>query len=137
MTVIKRDTDYALRALVYLGLRPARLVSATDIASGEDIPLDYLQKIMQKFVKSGLVMSRRGAHGGFYLAKDPDQITLLDAVEAIQGKIAMNRCLLGKEGCTRAHQCRLKDKLLQIEKHIGGSLAGITLRDLLNEVAGE
>jgi len=131
--IIRRQTDYALRALVYLATRPGLVVNAGEIAANEDIPLDFLLKILQKFVKTGLVASHRGAQGGFSLAKDPAEITVLEIVENMQGKIAMNRCLLGKDGCPNGPRCPLKKSWIALEEKLVNYLAGITLQDLVQE----
>ncbi|MGB9826223.1 MAG: RrF2 family transcriptional regulator [Desulfofundulus sp.] len=133
MEVIRRHTDYALRALVYLAARPSLVVNAAEIAANEDIPLDFLLKILQKFVRTGLVTSHRGAQGGFSLAKDPAAITVLDVVEIMQGKLAMNRCLLGKDGCPNGPRCPLKKSWIALEEKLVNYLAGITLQDLVRE----
>lgn len=132
MELIRRQTDYALRALVYLAGRVGMVTSAGEIAASEDIPLEFLLKIFQKFVKSGLVTSHRGAQGGFALAKDPRDVTVLEVVETMQGKLAMNRCLLGKDGCPRAPRCPLKKSWLDMEQELADYMAGITLQNLLN-----
>jgi len=131
--LIRRQTDYALRALVYLAARPGLVVSAGEIAASEDIPLEFLLKIFQRFVKSGLVTSHRGAQGGFSLAKDPSGVTVLDVVETMQGKVAMNRCLLGKDGCPHGPRCPLKKSWIAMEEKLAAYMAGITLQDLVRE----
>ncbi|NPV27387.1 MAG: Rrf2 family transcriptional regulator [Firmicutes bacterium] len=136
MEIIKRNTDYALRALVYLALHSGTVVNAGEIAASEDIPIDFLQKIMQKFVRSGLVNSHRGVQGGFSLAKEPRQVNVLEVVETMQGKLAMNRCFLGKDGCPRAPKCRIKNNWRDMEQKFVEFLNGITLQDLVNQLRG-
>ncbi|MFY9188160.1 MAG: Rrf2 family transcriptional regulator [bacterium] len=130
MEIIRRHTDYALRALVYLASRPNQVVTAGEIAESEDVPVEFLQKIMQRFVKTGIVKSYRGAQGGFALAKEASEITLLEMVETMQGPVVMNRCFLGKDGCPRAPECSLKDSWTHMEKKLAAYMAGITLHDL-------
>jgi Rrf2 family protein len=134
--LIRRHTDYALRALVYLAARPGQIISAGEIAASEDMPVDFLQKIFQKFVKSGLVTSHRGAQGGFSLAKDPSQVTMLEVVETTQGHAAVNRCLLGKDGCPRASRCSVRKSWLDVEKKLHNYMREITLQDLVREQQG-
>lgn len=134
MEIVRRNTEYAIRALVHLAANPEKVVSAWEIAESQDVPAGFLQKILQKFVKLGIVTSHRGAQGGFSLAKGPDQVTLLEIVEAMQGQLAMNRCFLGRDGCSRAAGCSLKQNWLQMEQQIAGHMGGITLQDLVDQI---
>jgi Rrf2 family protein len=132
--VIRRNTEYAIRALVHLADNREAIASAWEIAGSQDVPVEFLQKILQNFVKRGIVDSHRGAQGGFSLAKEPGEVTLLEVVETMQGKLAMNRCFLGRDGCPRAPNCPLKQNWLQMEGQIASHMAGITLQDLVDQV---
>ncbi len=134
MEVIRRDTEYGIRALVHLASHPGGPVSAGEIAASQDVPIEFLQKILQKFTRCGFVSSHRGAQGGFTLAKDPRQISVLEIVEAVQGKIAVNRCFLGRDGCPRAPKCPLKENWFQVEQMIADFLGGVTLQDLVDQL---
>ena len=134
MEVIRRNTEYAIRALVHLAANREAIASAWEIAGSQDVPVEFLQKILQKFVKRGIVNSRRGAQGGFSLAREPGEVTLLEIVETMQGKLAMNRCFLGRDGCPRSPNCPLKQNWLQMEGQIASHMAGITLQDLVDQV---
>ncbi|MGI6647685.1 MAG: RrF2 family transcriptional regulator [Bacillota bacterium] len=136
MEIIRRNTDYAIRALVHLAINLGQVVSAGEIAASQEVPIDFLQKILQKFVRQGLVQSHRGIQGGFSLSRDPSQVTVLEIVEIMQGKLVMNRCFLGKDGCPRAPKCALKQNWLDLEQQLVDSLAGITLQDLANQLQG-
>ena len=78
MEIIRRNTDYAIRALVHLAINSGQVVSAGEIAASQEVPLDFLQKILQKFVRKGLVRSHRGIQGGFSLSREPGQVTVLE-----------------------------------------------------------
>jgi Rrf2 family protein len=132
--IIRRNTDYSIRALVYLALHSGKEITAGEIAEEQDVPLEYLQKILQKLSRSGFVLSQRGACGGFALARAPQEINLLDVIETMQGKLAMNKCFLEKEACPRSPQCVLKNNWLQLEQRIAAFLSQITLQDLADQV---
>ena len=134
MEIIKRHTDYAFRSLVYLASLPGQVIAAREIADSQDVPVEFLQKIMQRFVKNGIVNSHRGAQGGFSLAKNPAGITVLDIIEVMQGPVVMNRCLLGKDGCPHAPKCPLKNSWIDVEEKLAAYFDGITLKDLVDEV---
>jgi Rrf2 family protein len=131
MDVLRRNTDYALRAMVNLashyGNEP---VSTRTIAIKEDISYQLACKLMQKLQKTRLVTSCLGANGGFTLNKDPSKISLLDVINAIQGPISLNRCLLGINACPRQKNCPVRTKLVGLQDYISGYLAGITLDEL-------
>ncbi len=77
------------------------------IAQEEDIPASFLGKIFQSLAKAGLVKSARGSGGGFALLKPAAEITVLEVIEAIEGKIAFQRCLEEKPSCTHMAGCGL------------------------------
>jgi len=88
-----RASDYALRGMVYLARQPAgKLSMASEIATAEDMPEYFFSKIFQSLAKSGLVNSFRGSNGGFVLARSPEEIRVLDVIEAIDGPISTSKC---------------------------------------------
>ena len=133
MDVLRRNTDYALRAVVNLtahyGNEP---VSTRSIAVEEDISYQLACKLMQKLQKAGLVKSCMGPKGGFQLTREPAMISLMEVVEAIQGPISLNRCLLGVDACTKQKDCSVRARLVGLQESISGYLKGITLDELLN-----
>jgi Rrf2 family protein len=131
MDVLRRNTDYALRAVVNLtahyGNEP---VSTRTIAAEEDISYQLACKLMQKLQKAGLVKSCMGPKGGFQLIREPAMISLMEVVEAIQGPISLNRCLQGIDACTKQEGCSVRAKLVGLQESISGYLTGITLDEL-------
>lgn len=100
MLQLTRDGDYAFRAVLYLAMQPeGKLSIVNDISKDQDIPKRYLSKIMQRLAKTGLVRSRRGSNGGFFLGRAANLITLRDTIEAVEGPIKLNACLIKKEEC--------------------------------------
>jgi Rrf2 family protein len=102
---ITRETDYAIRCILYLAARPAEVSMIEEIAREMEIPKSFLAKILQKLVRASLVNSFRGVKGGFQLALRPAKISLLDVVEAIEGEVAMNICALDNTLCGRSKTC--------------------------------
>jgi Rrf2 family protein len=85
--------EYGLRALMELGMEPEAALSLRDIAVRQHISLDYLEQIVPSLKAAGLIKARRGAHGGYQLAKAPDEITVYDALTALEGSLDPMACL--------------------------------------------
>ena len=96
---ISEASSIALHAMIMLAKNNNRLVSVKDIAAEYNISANHLSKVLQRLVKTNLVVSVKGAKGGFRLAKNPEDISFLEIYEAIDGKINMSECLLGSVGC--------------------------------------
>ena len=97
MRPISKKGDYAIRGMVYLASQaPGRVVLVSEIARAMDIPPLFLAKIFQQFTKLGLVKSFRGSGGGFLLGRSPEEITLCEIVEAVEGPIMPNRCVMSE-----------------------------------------
>ena len=100
---LTRATDYGLRGLLYLARQPGhRLVMAAEIAAAEEMPEYFFSKIFQNLAKAGLINSFRGSSGGFSLAKPPDEIGVLQVVEAIDGPLSLNKCVSDPDSCAKS-----------------------------------
>lgn len=138
MDVLRRNTDYALRAMVNLaGHYGNEPLSTRTIAATEDIPYQLACKIMQKLHNAGLVKSCMGPRGGFQLSRRPSKINLLELIEVIQGPVSLNRCLLNVDVCPRRPRCVVSTTLHELQQHIEHFLAGITLAKLLQANGGK
>lgn len=132
MDILRRNTDYALRAMVNLaGHYGEDPVSTRDISQSEDISYQLACKLMQKLNNAGLVKSSMGPNGGFVLSRTPRKINLAEIIDAIQGPLSLSRCLLGKNVCPRQSHCPINAKLTKLQKNIGDYLQSITLNELL------
>jgi Rrf2 family protein len=103
---ITREGDYGIRSVLYLARQPFNKVSfVNEISEDYKIPRSFLAKILQKLVKAKIVRSYRGVKGGFSLAKPAREITPLDVLAAIEGKLAINVCLVDKKKCNFSKHC--------------------------------
>jgi len=128
---LTRKGEYAIRGIVYLAARPMDQVCLlSEIATAVDVPQTFLAKIFQQFSKMGLVRSYRGTGGGFLLGRPPEKITLLEVVEAVEGPIIPNRCVMGDGECDRSHSCKVHPVWVSVQNQVRDILNGFTLKDL-------
>lgn len=105
---LTRGADYGIRAVLYLARQPRGTLSRLkDIAVDQGVPPPFLAKVIQALARAGLVRSSRGVHGGATLARDPQDVSIKEVIEAIEGPVALNLCLLGKGACPRQSACRM------------------------------
>ena len=131
MDIIRRNTDYALRAAVEMAGRcDGAPVSAKQIAGRCRIPYQLSCKLLQRLHKAGIVKSEMGPAGGFTISKAPSKITVRQVVEAVQGPIRLNRCLVSKSFCSLSRCCPIKPELGRLQSKINKFLNGLTLKQL-------
>lgn len=106
---ITRQADYAVRAVLYLAqLGDEKRAATSQIAEDQQIPPSFLAKIVSQLSVAGLLQTSRGARGGVSLARDPESISLLEVVEAIDGPILLNECVAGNGSCPFGSNCPIK-----------------------------
>jgi len=132
--------EYGVRLMVELGRQPgSRPVSLNAIADAERLPLSYLEHLVAKLRKAGLVTSTRGANGGYRLAHPAEEITMIEVVEALEGPIAPMECFHetpeGKVLCSHADEvdrtCATKLLWTRVQGGVNRALAGTTLAELV------
>jgi Rrf2 family protein len=103
---ITRQADYAVRAVLYLaGLNNGGRAPTSLIASEQRIPPSFLAKIVSQLSVAGVVQTSRGARGGVSLARPSNDISLLEVIEAIDGPITLNECVIDSSACTFGKDC--------------------------------
>jgi Rrf2 family protein len=116
---ITRQADYAVRAIVYLTeLGPDQRAATSQIAQEKQIPPSFLAKIVSQLSVAGLLQTSRGARGGVSLAKSPEQISLLEVVEAIDGPILLNECVADSGACVFGDSCPMKPVWCDAQKQL-------------------
>lgn len=128
--MFSQTAEYALRAVVFLAGRRDSSVTASEIARGTTVPEGYLAKVLQSLGRGGIVRAQRGKHGGFVLARAPEQLTLLDVIEAVDPIRRIRQCPLGLPGHGE-HLCALHRRLDDAMKTVEQTLQEATLADLL------
>jgi Rrf2 family protein len=118
--------------MTYLARVPeGRVASLHEIGEAQDIPESFLAKILQSLVRSGLALSQRGAHGGFALARPAATITMQDVIEAVDGPISLNLCVLSPEDCVRSDSCLVHCAWLRAQDRLMDVLGTVTLESLV------
>ncbi|RIK29521.1 MAG: Rrf2 family transcriptional regulator [Anaerolineae bacterium] len=128
---ITRQADYATRAILYLA-RTGRntRVSTSQVATEQKIPPSFLAKIISQLSVAGLLHTSRGARGGVTLARDPNEITLLEVVEAIDGPIQLNMCIEQNGACTFEGKCPLQPVWCSAQEELVTKLRNTTFAQL-------
>lgn len=131
---LTRKGEYAIRGVIYLAQQqPGKISLVSEIAEATGAPQTFLAKIFQSFAKLGIVNSYRGTGGGFTLGRAPSDITLREVVEAVEGPILPNRCLVGTGRCDRGEQCHVHPVWRTVQSQVILILDGVTLEDLAKQ----
>ena len=129
--------EYGLRALMELGMDPSKGLSLRDIAQRQSVSLDYLEQIVPALKNAGLVRAKRGAQGGYQLAKAPEDITVFDALRALEGPFEPMICLSGDESdatnsnCGASGSCAVQEVWREMRDAMENVMKSLTLAELL------
>ena len=129
--MISQTAEYALRAMTFLAMEN-RAVTGQDIAAITKVPPGYLSKVMQQLVKSRLVNSQRGIGGGFTLSRKPDEISILDVINAVDPIDRIESCPLGLPS-HGINLCPLHKRLAAATAHVEAAFAQSFLSELIAE----
>ena len=128
---ISEAASLALHGVTYLAANPGRPVPVAEISVTLKASEAHLSKVFQRMARSGYVKSTRGPKGGFVLAKAPQEITLLELYETIEGPLSDSRCLLEVPVC-RGKECIFGRLLTKINREVREHLAKTSLSELTN-----
>jgi Rrf2 family protein len=140
MLRLSKKADYALIAMKHLaqkaeaprreGVAGAQSTSAREIAEQYDIPIELLAKVLQRLVRTGLLVSTQGTRGGYTLSRPPKSINVVDVVQAIDGPFTVTACSTEKIDCEQYSKCSVRDSLWQIRERIVAALGTVTLSEM-------
>lgn len=137
MELLKRNTDYALRALVHMAASGEQdSFRMGDLAAVTGAPETFLRKVMQKLDAAGVVNTRRGSGGGVTFGKSPGMISVLEVVEAVQGPIAINKCFVSNRECADREGCTVRRNLGSMQEEMVGLFRTATVAKLAGEKNG-
>ena len=116
-------TDYAIRIVLHL-MQKKGVANSNEIADAMGIPRNYILKITKTLKEAGILNEKRGIDGGFVLSGDPDQLTLLDIVSALERTVNINRCLEEDEYCSRdaVSYCKVRELLVKLQSELARGL---------------
>ena len=120
-------TDYGIRALIYLANHQGTHAKAADIGAAMDIPTGFLQQVLQELQRGRLVSSRSGPSGGYLLARPPEDITILEIVEALEGPLQTSECALRGGPCHWDEVCAMHWVWSSARTALSDSLRAATL----------
>src|SRR3972149_7201262 len=128
--------EYAMKAMHYLAMNHGRVVRLREIAEAEFIPLKYLEQILLILKNTGLVASKRGLNGGYYLAKEPEDITFGAVIRTVDGPLAAMSCAsqTAYERCPQERGCDIRNVWLDIREAIANILDNKNFGEFRKEV---
>ena len=132
MTVIfSKKCELGLQAVLFLSIKKDKSIfKAAEISEELKVPKEFVSKVLQVLTESGIVGSKKGKTGGFYLAKRPSSIRLIDIVYAIDGKELFDKCVLGFPGCSSDAPCPVHYKWGKLREEAYKMLSEETLEQL-------
>lgn len=128
---ITMETDYAIRIVLFLA-KEERRVDANTISGHTGVSLRFSLKILRNLVAKGIAVSFKGTQGGYELNRPPEQISLCELLEAVEGEYVFSRCLHGTE-CTnpQSSSCKVQKVFGDISHLVRDKLDSVTVADLL------
>ena len=134
MIKLSRTTDYGIVLLAHLAAHddaatPPTL-NAREVAAETQLPAPMVSKILKSLARQGLLISHRGAKGGYSLARQPEQITVPQMITALEGPIGLTECTLHPGTCAQELSCHVREPWQRINAVVRQALVDVTLADL-------
>lgn len=134
MFKLSKKADYGLIAMKHLANhRQEHACSANEIAEGYGISATLMAKVLQKLAKQGLVAAKHGSTGGYQLARQPDKISALEVLTAIDGPVLITSCVTSHGNCDATERCSVKEPLQRVNESILNVLNTVTIAHLSEE----
>jgi Rrf2 family protein len=130
MKILNRDTDYAIRALVYMAKSPQQVSSVKALVDDLRMPRAFSRRLLQILSREGILRSSKGKGGGFRFRKPPAKIKIKELVEIFQRGFRETKCIFKKKICPDVATCPLRHKIRDIEKKVIDELAAVSIIDL-------
>ncbi len=131
---LTQGTEYAIRGAVFLArLGVGESSFAREMARRLRIPETFLAKLLTLLARAGILESHRGSGGGYRLAAKPEKIRLRRIIEAVEGPLAITRCLKPAASCERLRRCSLKKVFKTAQNRVNEVLDSVTLADMAKD----
>ena len=128
---ISRLTDYGIVVMTHLAVcGDDRTQNARELASCSKLPAPVVSKLLKSLTRAGLLVSRRGAKGGYGLARSAEKISVVDMITALEGPVGITECAVHPGACAQESTCNVRDPWQQINGAVTAALECITLADL-------
>lgn len=131
MKLITKDTDYAVRAIMYIASSEKPVVSTVELMENLKLPRPFLRKILQLLVKNRILKSIKGNNGGFMLDLSPEKIFISDLIRIFQGDLSFSDCLFKKKICYNRNSCHLQNEIKDIEDYAVKRLQSVNIKKLM------
>lgn len=131
MLRVTKLTDYATVLLTVLASRAGQVLSATELAQASGLEATTVSKVLKPLAQAGLAEGLRGVHGGYRLAREASDITLVQIIEAMEGPLAITECSQQDSQCGIAQQCGARSNWRLINDVVADALRGMTLAQML------
>lgn len=135
MLRLSKLTDYATVILSFMARDKTQVHAAMEIAAATGIALPTVSKILKLLVNADVLISTRGAKGGYTLARVPEEISVATVISALEGPIALTECSISQQGCEQASGCDIHGNWGLINRTIHNALESVTLADLIRPAA--
>ncbi len=133
---LTRAADYAVRVMIHLaGQPPETRASRSDLAEAAQCPDQFLSKVLQSLTKAGLVVSHRGNTGGFELAAAHRNASILEIVEAVEGPVRLNLCLVADDPCALQGRCPVQAVWYEAQEAMVSVLRRATIAGMAERAA--
>lgn len=132
MIRMSRLTDYGVVLMTYMATHPDRQHNAAEVAAAAQLPLPTVSKLLRTLARRGLLVSHRGVKGGYSLARNPEDITLVAIIRALEGPFGLTVCTEKLPGtCEHEPTCPVQSHWHRINRAVGQALEDVTLASLV------
>jgi Rrf2 family protein len=132
-----KSTELAIHSLWQLAAKQPGLLLVSEMAGKQHVSESYLAKVFQKLARQGLVRSTRGKHGGFKLAREPDEISVAEVVRAVESDLSYYDCQDKNRSCGGRVDCPVRQTFQEAEKRMFSALETTSLADLIKRARSE
>ena len=138
MLRMSKETDYGIVVLAYFARAQEGLKqNAREVAMESQLPLPMVRKVLKLLAREGLLVSHRGAKGGYSLARQGERISIAEIVRAMEGPLAMTECIEAPGECRHEPVCELRTSWPRINEIVFQALNSMTLSDLTGPLPGQ